>query len=249
MSEIQRRLDRLPQKDTEDGQARVAVATRAAGSSLRLSSLFSKRVILASAIVTSILVVGALTLKRWRATAPATPVAESSTSRLQASHMAALMAYRQNNAIGAREQLARLVEENPKNAVLHANLGVALVASGTLSEALEHLETALSLDAEQPKFWNNIGYVHMQLFNWDEAEKAFLRALEIDSAYAHPLFHLAQVSERRKKWADAIDYYKRFLELEGPQSPQQKTLAERMRILGSYARFAETSGGDHALAQ
>lgn len=60
-------------------------------------------------------------------------------------------------------------------------LGILLAAEGRDEESLEHLRRAEKADPHLPRLHNQIGLVYNRRRLWAEAERAFTRALEIDS--------------------------------------------------------------------
>ena len=76
---------------------------------------------------------------------------------------------------------------------LHNNLGNALKSLGRNAEALPHFEQASSALAHDPKVWLNLGNTAMELGKTDQAERAYVRAIDCDPAQGRAHRALASV--------------------------------------------------------
>jgi tetratricopeptide (TPR) repeat protein len=88
-------------------------------------------------------------------------------------------------------------------------------------EKLSRIEMLMNMLEKEPKdvFLNYalaVEFVGEQKFT--EAEKQFLKTLELNNEYLPCYYQLGQVSEKLKKEKEAIDHYKKGLELAKKQN-------------------------------
>ena len=74
---------------------------------------------------------------------------------------------------------------------------IKLATAGKLQEALSMFQEAVNLDGSNPRYFNNLGVTQMRLHLWEEAEKTFLHALELDSGSADASDNLAELYRYR----------------------------------------------------
>ncbi|HEY1107181.1 MAG TPA: tetratricopeptide repeat protein, partial [Opitutaceae bacterium] len=76
------------------------------------------------------------------------------------------------------------VAERPRNALAHANLGIAYVRLGRVEEALRHYETAAQLGPRYPTTHYNHGLALVQAGRREDALAAFLRATTLKTDFS-----------------------------------------------------------------
>jgi tetratricopeptide (TPR) repeat protein len=85
----------------------------------------------------------------------------------------------------ARGEYARLSDSDPSNPAYAYQLAWSLLQMKRGQEAKPYLEKTLALDPVQPRALNYLGMVEQAAGNLDRARELFLKALDLDSAYAH----------------------------------------------------------------
>ncbi len=80
----------------------------------------------------------------------------------------------------ADADFSRAIENDRKNPDAWNNRGFARVKMGQLTEAMSDIREALKLNEKYVNAWNNCGLIAMQQEDFNEAEKAFARASELD---------------------------------------------------------------------
>lgn len=107
--------------------------------------------------------------------------------------------------------------------------GNSLEASTELRQVQERIEAyhhSLTLRAESPKAWNNLG-VSLGLVNRSqESEAAFLKALALDPAYALAWLNLGSVRLDANRPFEAVEALRRGLELQPDDARAWEHLAE-----------------------
>lgn len=92
--------------------------------------------------------------------------------------------YMDTNKIGAAEELLNeLLESGTESLNVFNTLGVLFRKKGDPPEALKQYHKALKVHPDEPYIYYNIGRLHLDMKNMDEAKKAFEQALEKDPAF------------------------------------------------------------------
>jgi Flp pilus assembly protein TadD len=95
-------------------------------------------------------------------------------------------------------QLAKAVQEEPKNADVHTMLGFSYRKLGTFDKSMEHYQTALKLDSDHRSAHEYLGELYLDMNQLDNAEKQ-LAALK----KACPFFGRCEEYDDLKKEIDA----------------------------------------------
>lgn len=96
----------------------------------------------------------------------------------------------ENNAVDIEkiiELCRKAIEENPKNATAHHDLGVALFQKQDVDGALEHLATAAELAPKSVLTHYLLGVARAEKIELDEAIESWKRVLELDKPNKHKL--------------------------------------------------------------
>lgn len=104
----------------------------------------------------------------------------------------------------ARQAFAALLELDPRHALAHNKLGVALAELGRLDEAEAAFRRAIELDPKLPNPYTNLGNIYFSRGQYREAEEHHKRALAIDPDLAHAHQNLAAVYKRTGRIAEAV---------------------------------------------
>ncbi len=113
-------------------------------------------------------------------------------------------------------ELAKAVELNPSDPVHHNALGMALMFNRRLDEAIRAFEEALRVDERFSEARNNLASAYMFKGDLERAQSLFLEVLK-DPFYPTPHFvhfNLAKISERQGRLDEAVQQYKRALDIQ-----------------------------------
>lgn len=100
----------------------------------------------------------------------------------------------ENNAVDLEkiiELCEKAIEENPKNATAHHDLGVALFQKQDVDGALEHLNKAAELAPKSVLTHYLVGIAKAEKIQLDEAIESWKRVLELDKPNKHKLNGMA----------------------------------------------------------
>ena len=121
-------------------------------------------------------------------------------------------------AMAEKVALAQLAVR-PDDPWLLANLGLARLHLGRPDQAVEALEAARKdpVLGHDPRLLNELGMAYRRLGRFDAAERAYRQAVAESPAYAPAWRNLGILVELyRQRPGEALTYYRRYLELHGP---------------------------------
>jgi tetratricopeptide (TPR) repeat protein len=183
-------------------------------------------------VVTAALVLGALGAHSWRQTAP----------------------YREIEGF-YREGLRR----NPDSWMMHQNLGVLLVQSDRMEEAIPHFQRELELRPREAEAENNYGVALAKLGRHPEALARFERAVELKPKYAEAWLNVGIARRDLGRTAEAVAALEECIRLQpqaaealfelgsieaetGRMAPAMVRLEQALQIRPDYPAAAESLG-------
>jgi tetratricopeptide (TPR) repeat protein len=119
------------------------------------------------------------------------------------------------------------------NSIAHNNLGVTLMRSGRLAEALEHYQKALQINPGDADAHINLGNALLQKGNVDEAMAHYQEALEIKPDSAEACYDLGNVLLQKGKVDEAITHYQKALQIKPDYADAQNNLGNALFPKGS----------------
>jgi tetratricopeptide (TPR) repeat protein len=96
-----------------------------------------------------------------------------------------------------------------------------------LVEALECTEKVVEIIPDDYNSWNNIGYIHLKLKNYEKSKEILMKTLEINDEYPLTWSSLGELYEELGDEAEAIKHYEKALILD----PNQKDAKEGLERL------------------
>jgi len=111
----------------------------------------------------------------------------------------------------------------------------ALLKSGSPGDALQPLETALSIEPHSAWAWaHRADILYLHLGQYSEAIESFSRAIELDSNYAWAIAHRGAAYERLDRFAEAEDDLLRSLALKPGYTWSLAMLARVYQMTGRF---------------
>jgi Flp pilus assembly protein TadD len=95
----------------------------------------------------------------------------------------------------------------------YENLGAIFLQSGRPQDAIEQLNEALALKAQNPSAEADLGDAFLQMGDLDRAIVSYKKSLELKTDSAEVQYNLANVLLRKEQFDEAIFYYQRAIEL------------------------------------
>ena len=127
---------------------------------------------------------------------------------------------------------AYTVQYNP-HALVHNNLGDALMHTGGVSEAIEQFKQALKIKPNYAKAHYNLGTALIQTGRVSEAIEQFEQALQIKPDYAHAHNNLGGALMLKGRVSEAIEQFNQALQIKADFAEAQINLAKAQAILKS----------------
>lgn len=113
----------------------------------------------------------------------------------------------------ADESFRRSLRIDGRNSQTRNNYAAFLFANNRFEPAYRQLETVVR-DTEypaRPQAFENLGLAALRLNRVDDAEAAFLRALQLNNNLARSVLELAGISLIKRNFAQAGNYYRNYL--------------------------------------
>ena len=141
----------------------------------------------------------------------------------------------------ARELYQAILNGDPQNAGAHHFLGMVEHQAGQNPQAaLEHFQTAVSLDPGQGFYWINFANLLKDMGRPDDAERAYLRAVELLPADPVPHYNLGHLYQLWGKWPQALAFYRKSVDLDAGFFPGWNKLA------ATHLRLNQVAEAEHA---
>ncbi len=121
------------------------------------------------------------------------------------------------------EEKSKKVSRKAGRAYLKAS---AAAAKGDRAKAIRHLRKAVR---EQPEFFEahyNLGVHYQALEQWENATRAYLKAIDLNSHSARPNFNLGVIYHNQGKLDQAIERYRLALEYDSSFAEAHQALGE-----------------------
>jgi predicted aspartyl protease len=158
---------------------------------------------------------------------------ESDSRDIPARLGAALAYSKLGNHQRCYDQANEVLKLEANNARAHGLVGLALLRSGFIREAVWELNEAFRLDPKEPLAWGAAAEIDYYEGRSKEARDKSLRAFGLDSQEPDFLITYARASSRLEEFRDAADAYQRFLEI-SPEADRERR--ERIRGLVQFYR-------------
>jgi len=119
----------------------------------------------------------------------------------------------QKRCAEAAAMYQKFLEKASKDAGAWNLLGLALLCDGKIEQSMTAFNRALAISPTYTDVHNNLGVAYMELKNYTEARKEFMKALE-DTSYpvAGPYFNLAKASYMQGNYEESRALSKKVLE-------------------------------------
>ncbi|NNC78456.1 MAG: tetratricopeptide repeat protein, partial [Woeseiaceae bacterium] len=124
------------------------------------------------------------------------------------------------------------LKRQPENANAHFNLALLYKRQKRFDDALNEYTTAIDLGIKDPEeAYSNMGLVYSEMRDAEAAEKMFKRSLETSSNYIPALFNYAGLCEETGRKADAVELYKKIIEIDPAHHESKMRLAYSEKVV------------------
>ena len=126
----------------------------------------------------------------------------------------------------------RLLSKYPKDAETHNMLGVIAVSENRQSEAVHHLQTAVSYDPNNVGYLYNLGRLFMRLNRIELAIPVYMRIIKLDPKYSSAVTAIADFFQKMGRADKGLPILEKYLE-SNPTAPNVLTMkAQALETLG-----------------
>jgi tetratricopeptide (TPR) repeat protein len=95
-------------------------------------------------------------------------------------------------------------EDQAKNWLYYYDLGMSALSAKNYSEAIANFFIATQKVPNEPKVWNSLGIAYMEVYEYEKAESAFRKALEVDKKFTEARLNLGVMYFRKKDYENAL---------------------------------------------
>jgi tetratricopeptide (TPR) repeat protein len=141
-----------------------------------------------------------------------------------------------------QEAYNAILKLDPEQQRIRFLLATSLIKSNRLDEAMEQLDRLISQEPRLSFAHYYKGRIYIEWENYDAAEAAYLKALELDDTFEPALFDLAGLYQYQRKLESAVILYKRLVSLYPDNSTAQERLMGLYNTLGQKENIKELIG-------
>ncbi len=113
-------------------------------------------------------------------------------------------------------------------------LGNSLLNAGDYRAAIKHYERAIKLNPQYSPVYNQLGYANSYLEQYDAAEQAFLKYIELIPDDPNPYDSYAELQLRKGNFAKSLEYYQKALKKNPYFFPAYGGVSSVYNFLGDY---------------
>ncbi|MBF0358928.1 MAG: tetratricopeptide repeat protein [Magnetococcales bacterium] len=114
----------------------------------------------------------------------------------------------------AIEWYNKVLETEPENSIVHANIGAALQNLGRLDEAVASYQKAISINPDSAESYSNLGVILKRDGKLDEAVSSCQKAISINPDYVEAHTNLGNVLQLQEKLDGAVASYQKALSID-----------------------------------
>ncbi len=140
----------------------------------------------------------------------------------------------------AEKYLKDAIRYDPDNAQARNSYGAFLFAEHRYHEAVKQLQEASEnrYYANRPTVFENLGVAYRRIGDFEGAEYAFTRAIQLNPSQTRSMIELADIKFEQRFYAEARDLYRRYSQ-QAQSTPKSLWLCVRLaRIFSSYDQEA-----------
>jgi len=118
----------------------------------------------------------------------------------------ALQLHQRGNIAAAKEIYLQLQASDPDNAEVLHYLGLVEYQTGNLAKASELIGLAVKLSPKEPTYYSNLAMCHTDLEQYDDAEKYYRSALELDGRLIPALIGMGSLMGKQGNYKESAKY-------------------------------------------
>lgn len=103
--------------------------------------------------------------------------------------------------------------------------------------AIQFFQEAIKINPKAEKYYYDLGMCHRALGDMDKALEAFGKAVQIKPDYVDGYKILARISESKKEFAQAADYYKKAIMYDKDPKTKLENLTQAIRLMNVTQKY------------
>jgi Flp pilus assembly protein TadD len=175
----------------------------------------------------------------------ASELASGPSPALMADYSAALASLQAGDDAAAAEALVTFSAEHPELAGPLLNLALLRMRQGDEAAAREYFGKAGAVCTNCAPVWSGLGVLHRQQGQFEEAEQAYLKAIELEPGYALAYYNLAVLYDLYIQQPElALENYQQYLSLgaDDGQAEVERWIADLRRRVSAMPTTARAEG-------
>ena len=141
---------------------------------------------------------------------------------------------RYEEAVSSMERALLLKPDLPMAPRLYSLMEQSLRKMGRHEEALSFARIAVEKRPDSHEAHNALGLMLSRLRRFDEAEKHFLQALELNPSYAPAFLNLGETFRKRKQYGEAVKWYRTAVKEDPNYALSHAAMGDALFQLGRY---------------
>ncbi|MGE5860590.1 MAG: tetratricopeptide repeat protein [Ignavibacteria bacterium] len=128
----------------------------------------------------------------------------------------------------------KLTEKFPKDERAHTQFGTFYFGVQEYEKAADHLKKSTEIDSAFAPAYNMLGYSYRNLGNYNEAEAAFKKYIQLIPDDPNPYDSYAELLMKEGKYQESIEQYKKALSVDSNFVPSFVGIATNYNYLGKH---------------
>ena len=124
-----------------------------------------------------------------------------------------------------------------------SNMAVELAESGQYEEALDFVNRAIKLDANNANSWYNKGIILFKMGRYQDALNSFAQATDIDPEFTEAWYNKGMALMHQQKYLDAIRAFNKLLKIHPHDERAREQLNQAQQKIVESCSHAEPSVG------
>ena len=147
-------------------------------------------------------------------------------------HLLGIILYQANNLASAIDVVRHAIAADGSVALYHCNLCEMYRLVGQRDAAFEAGRRALTIDPNLPQALNNVGIIHYERDEFDDAAAHYRRAIALAPAYVEAYSNLGNALRAQKKYDEALTAYRQALQLRPGYVDALNNMGTALRDMG-----------------
>ena len=141
------------------------------------------------------------------------------------------------------EEYHTILDLDPKNQRVRMILATVLIRKGLYNDAMKHLDDLIKQNPDMTIAYYYRGRIHLELNDYQLAEREYLKAVELNESMEPALFDLASLYQMQNRLEEAADIYRKLLHF------YPSNIVAKERLIGIYSKLGEDENLDSLIEE